>query len=138
MSGKLERLSAVQSAKSKDKQQGHLLPRWELQAPNKRYGNGKDKNISEDIEGSIGEPEGQSVHAVALADTPKVLDRNAHQSRTEDSPDAIDGEESKHDLAQLLYPGSAEDTLVLADNGELGEGQTQIVDGDGSPQALQS
>lgn len=99
-----------------------------------RHWNGEDHNISGDVQGRIREPESQSVHAFSFEGLiPECCSWNTHEQRTEECPASINDQNYDHDVAQLLDICLCKNSLVLENNGDFGEGEGQVVHGDGDP-----
>ena len=103
-----------------------LLQEW--------HGERKHHDVSGDIQGRVGEPECQLVHAVPVNGlVPEVRHGDAHEERATKRPDAVDGEDADHDVAEALDLALGEDSDVLEDDGDLGEDQGQVVHWDSAP-----
>jgi hypothetical protein len=128
-----------QGTEAENEYKTNLLSLRELQLSQEGHWDSEDHDISSDIQRSIGEPEGEFVHAMARdACVPERVHRDAHEYGSEDGPAAIDDQNAYHDAAQLGDLFCSEDAHVLKDNRNLGqhEGEIVILHGDGGPDSL--
>ncbi len=124
----------LQSTKAKDEHETYLLLLRQLKCSQERHRDGKDHDISRDIQGCIGKPEGKTVHALPLQSlVPERLGGDTHEERAEECPAAIDDQDAHHDLTETHDLLGSEDAHILEDDGDFGEGQSEVVHGDGDP-----
>jgi hypothetical protein len=123
-----------QAAEGEDEHEADLLVAWQLQLLQERHGERKHHDVCGNVQGGVGEPECQLVHAVTVNGlVPEVSHGDAHKERTTKRPDAVNGEYADHDVAQALDPTPGKDSDVLEDDGNLGEYQGQVIHRDGAP-----
>jgi hypothetical protein len=127
----------LQGTEAENEYKTNLLSLRELQLSQERHWDSEDHDIIIDIQRSIGEPEGEFVHAMARdACVPERVHGGAHEYGSEDGPAAIDDQNAYHDAAQLGDIFCSEDAHVLEDNRDLGQHEREIVHGDGGPDSL--
>jgi hypothetical protein len=98
--------SYSQPTKCNDEHYANLLITRQLQSPGKRHGEGENHNICSDIQGRVGEPECQLVHAMAVnALISEVCDGNAHKERATEHLDGVDRENANHDVVDIKVSG---------------------------------
>jgi len=126
-----------QGTEAENEHKTNLLSWRELQLSQERHWDSEDHDVGGDVQGSIGEPEGKFVHAVARdACIPERVHRDAHEHGSEDGPAAVDDKNAYHDPAQLGDLFCREDAHVLEDDRDLGQHEGEIVHGDGGPESL--
>lgn len=113
----------VQSSKCKNNHENDPLTCRDLELPDEWHRDQHNKDICRNVEGGIGKPKRQSVHARALPFAPEELDRNAHKCGTEESPETVHNQDPQEYFADLLDCWDVEDSLVLEDDGEFAERQ---------------
>lgn len=129
-----QRKEDLQSTKAKDEHETYLLLLRQLKRFQKRHRDGENHDISRDIQRRIREPESKTVHAFSWQSLiPERLGGNTHEERAEECPEAVDDQDAHHDLAETHDLLGGEDAHVLEDDGDFGEGQSEVVHGDGDP-----
>jgi hypothetical protein len=124
----------LQATEGENEHEANLLIARQLQRLQKRHGESEHHDICGDVQGGVGEPECQLVHAMPVNSlVPEVRHWDAHEERATEGPDAVDGEDANHDVAEALDFALSENSDVLEDNGDLGEDQGQVVHWDSAP-----
>jgi hypothetical protein len=124
----------LQATEGEDEHEADLLIAWQVEGLQERHRERKHHDVGSDVQGRVGEPECQLVHAVAVDGlVPEVGHGNAHEERATEGPEAVDGGNADHDVAEALDLSLGEDSDVLEDDRDLGEDHGQVVHRDSAP-----
>ena len=128
-----------QDAQAKNQHESKLLPARQLQRRQHGHGHDHDPDIGDDLQGRIKIPDGlaRQTTVEARIGVPEVGHGDAEQERAEGHPETDDGDDDEADDGHDAVAGGREETQVQHEHGELGQDQSQAVEGDGQVEGLE-
>lgn len=126
-------------AKSEDNNQRLFLPAGDIKTAKHSDGHGEDDEVLNDVDGAIREPHNASIqaHSVRNRLVPEEGNRSTNENTAKERPDTPHRHDTDGDMAGKSEARVWKNRQVLHQDGQLGQGQGQVVDPDASPECLQ-
>ena len=113
----------LQSTDRKDRDESNLLPFAQVELPDNWYREENDCEIRDDIDGGVGEPDGELIKAGSLLMCPESSHGYTHEDTGEDRPDSVADDNGHCNPVCNLERLGREDASVLEKHRSLGQAE---------------